>query len=85
MVHLIAATKMRMSRFDIGSIIGLEGVDNVVRHTQKIVVLEKNILFHYSKTYGGRQTGSKKVPDLVESIMKKSDPVKEGSWRILFK
>ena len=55
----------------------MEGVDIVVQRKQKEVDPKKKTLFCYRKTYEDVKQGRKIVPDLAESIIRPTDPVKE--------
>ena len=54
-------------------------------HTQKEVVPQKKILFLIEKYIEDARQDEKHVPDLLESIMRPIDPVKEELRQKLFK
>ena len=55
------------------------------RHTQKEVVPKKNAFFGIEKYVQDVRQDETHVPDLLESIMRPTDLVKEEFWQILFK
>ena len=63
----------------------MEGVDGKGIHTQKQVDPKKMHVFVIEKYIEDVKQEEKDVPDLVESIMRPTDPAKEQSQLILFK
>ena len=55
------------------------------RHTQKEVVPEKKTLFVIEKYIEDARQDEKHVPDLLEPIMRPTDPVKDELRQNLFK
>merc|ERR1712078_938308 len=64
---------------------GWRGLPAVGTHTQKEVDPKKSICFVTGKYVEDAEQDQKIAPDLVESIMKPTDPVKEELRLILFK
>ena len=75
----------RILFYSAGSRNGLEGVDTVCPGTQKQVDPKKRHVFVIEKYIEDVKQSQKVAPDLVESIMRPSDHVKEESRRNLYK
>ena len=54
-------------------------------HTQKEVVPKKKTLFLIEKYIEDARQDEKHLPDLLEAIMRPTDPVKEELWQKWFK
>ena len=68
-----------------GSRTRFEGMEPVGTHTQKGIKPYKKDTFSYRKHFEDARPDEKHVPDLLESIMRPTDPVKEELRQKLFK
>ena len=62
-----------------------EGMEAVCRHTKKHKTISKKHVFLIEKCFEDARQDEKHVPDLLESIMRPTDPVKEELREKLFK
>ena len=62
-----------------------EGMEAVCRHTETQKTISKGHFFLMEKYFEDLRQDEKHVPDLLESIMKPTDPVTEELWPMLFK
>ena len=60
-------------------------MESVCRHTKKQKTISKIYVFLIEKYFEDTRQDEKHVPDLLESIMRPSDPVKEELRQKLFK
>ena len=60
-------------------------MEAVCRHTQKQKTISKRQFFLIAKCFEDVRQDETHVPDLLEAIMRPTDPVKEELWQKLFK
>ena len=60
-------------------------MEAVCRHTKKKKTISKGHFFLMEKCFEDARQDEKHVPDLLESIMRPTDPVKDELWQKLFK
>ena len=62
-----------------------EGMESVCTHTKKQKTISKRYFFLMEKCFEDARQDEKHVPDLLESIMRPTDPVKDELRQKLFK
>ena len=62
-----------------------EGMEAVCRHTKKQKTISKRHVFLIENYFEDARQDEKHVPDLLEAIMRPTDPVKDELWQKLFK